>query len=169
MSKLFSLLLACVCSSLLWAEEKRVTVDFINPESFTDFSTTELHRENEHIRLMTELRIHIERAAGRSLPEGAELAVSFRDVDLAGESVTNTSRVQNELYQPVLKFDYKVTDAGGSVLASGSETLEGRNSLVIQSREKRYKNRGLAQEKALLDQWILTLLEEIEAKTVYNA
>lgn len=143
------------------ADEARVTVKFVNPEKFTDIKDSFMGTEKGRDYYLKELRALIEAQAGRELPAGQKLAVTFTDIDLAGDYLPSMSsghdvRVMKDVYPPRLKFSYVVTDAAGAVVKEGQENLTDLNYLQTPGIDR---NDTLFFEKALLRNWLSRTLK----------
>jgi Protein of unknown function (DUF3016) len=105
------------------------TVEFLDPENFTDFKTSSIGGASDAEYLGKELRREINRQAGNILPAGYRVLLRVRDVDLAGEFEPQNGprfdevRILKGVYTPKMKIDYSVTDADGNVVASGERNL----------------------------------------------
>jgi hypothetical protein len=105
------------------------TVEFLDPENFTDFKTSFTGRAADAEYLGKELRREINRQAGNILPEGYRVLLRIRDVDLAGEFEPQRGprfddvRILRDIYTPKMKIEYSVTDAAGNVVSSGERFL----------------------------------------------
>jgi hypothetical protein len=105
------------------------TVEFLDPENFTDFKTTPMGRLADAEYLGQELRREINRQAGNILPAGYRVFLQIHDVDLAGEFEPQLGpryddvRILKAIYTPKMKLTYSVTDAEGNEVASGERHL----------------------------------------------
>jgi hypothetical protein len=105
------------------------TVEFLDPENFTDFKTTQSGSPSDVTYLGKELRREINRQAGNVLPAGYRVLLRIHDVDLAGEFEPQRGprfddvRILKAIYTPKMKLEYSVTDAEGNVVASGERNL----------------------------------------------
>jgi hypothetical protein len=106
-----------------------VTVEYLDPEKFTDFKTTRMGGNTDTEYLSRELRQEINRQAGRILPAGYRVLMRIHDVDLAGDFEPQLRppfddiRIMRSVYIPRMKIEFSVTDAAGNVVASGERTL----------------------------------------------
>ena len=107
--------------------------------------------------LTEELRIHLEQTAAAHLPQGARLAVTITDVDMAGEyppisgSLSRDVRVIKDVYPPRIDLDFTLTRADGSVERQGHREL--RDPGFLWSASPLARDR-LVHEKGLLDLWL---------------
>jgi hypothetical protein len=137
-----------------------VTVVFEHPEKFTDVRENWGDNENEQgsDHYLPLLREHLEKNAARRLAPGQQLAITFTDIDLAGDFEPwrglqfDQIRVVKEIYIPRLTFSYKVTDASGTVVKSGDCKLL---DMGFQMRiTPGFRDDPLRYEKAMLDDWL---------------
>ncbi len=101
-----------------------VTVQYVNPQHFTDFS---IH--NRDIRYSTsvftqEITKDLERVMNNRFP-GDRLTLRFTNIDLAGQGTTGPRSVRVvQTHRPArLSFDYLLQDQAGRAVATGSQTL----------------------------------------------
>jgi hypothetical protein len=101
-----------------------ITIQYINPQHFTDFS---IH--NRDIRYSAsiftkEITEDLTPVLRKRFP-GNRLTLRFTNIDLAGRGTTGPRSVRVvQTNRPArLSFDYSLQDQSGRVLASGSQTL----------------------------------------------
>lgn len=154
--KILPTLLALVVPAV-GAAQPAVDVTFGDLSKFSDLRVSTWTNDKERQGLADELKRHIEAAAPARLPPGTRLAVTIRDVDMAGEypPVTGPSsrdiRVVKDVYPPRIDLDFRLTRADGSVEREGSRELRDAGFLWSQSPLTRDI---LSFEKALLDGWL---------------
>ena len=108
---------------------KATTVEFLEPERFTDFRSSQFGGASEQASLASELRREIERISQRELPPGYHLALRFRDIDMAGEFEPwrgprlDDVRIVRDIYPPRAELEYAITNDAGEVIASGERKL----------------------------------------------
>lgn len=143
-----------VTAAPAWAGSAEVFFD--SPDSFTDFKTRALNDEKEQAAMMNELRRHFERNAARHLPDDRAMVITVRNVDLSGKYLEGHARTDNPLYPPAISFNWVINDASGAPLEQGTADIVGEDRAALSSRARLYTDRGLALEKALIDQWFAT-------------
>lgn len=137
-----------------------VTVEFVNPESFTDIKDRRFASPTHRNPNLHGLRQHLQRRASMLGP-GQTLQVRFTDIDLAGDIEPGTDLLMNEVrrvtgqYPPRLKFQYLLRDSQGQTLKSGDADLR---DLGFQVSPSGSSSDPLRHEKRLLDQWLRELL-----------
>ncbi len=101
-------------------------VEFVNPENYTDLQLANQTPQQSRDILLPDLEKYIHRQAARYLPEGDTLTLRILDIDQAGQiryGQGGQARVGSRNSTARISFEYKLTDASGNVLKSGSEAL----------------------------------------------
>jgi len=137
-----------------------VTVIFEHPEKFADLKDgmTDFENERGRERFLPFIREYLEQRAGKILPAGQKLTVTFTDIDLAGDfepwhgAAFHDIRIVKHMYVPRMTFSYTLTDAAGQVLKQGERRLiDGGFQLRITSGAD---FDSLRYEKAMLYDWL---------------
>jgi len=148
----------------------RVTVIFSHPEKFTDIRDNSSDFENERgrERYLPFIEEYLQEEAGRRLPAGQKLAVTFTDIDLAGDFEPwhgfqfSDVRIIKDLYVPRLTFTFKITDANGAVVKEGERKLV---ELGFQMRiTSGFRDDQLRYEKDMLGDWLRNELKPAPKK-----
>jgi len=129
-------------------------VTFINPERFTDVQLSDSTAVESRAELLPEIESFIEDQATRQLRAGRRLEVRILDIDMAGTmSLTRgrMMRVVGDTFPARIELDYTLSDAGGAVVKSGRETLQGYAG------DNRQSTGRLELEKDLLRSWMRRL------------
>ncbi|MFM9078772.1 MAG: DUF3016 domain-containing protein [Opitutaceae bacterium] len=135
----------------------RITVEFLEPAGFTDLRDR-AWLENEPALYLPRLREHLEAKAKRFVPAGCTLAITFTDIDLAGDFEPwrgprwDDVRVIRDIYPPRLALACQVTDAEGKVGTQGRREL--RDLAFLFKLPLAFPDDPLRHEKALLDDWL---------------
>lgn len=137
--------------------DSRITVQFLEPEKFTDIrdswaDTTDSQRE----WVLSEIRKFVQARGDSNLREGLHLKVEFTDIDLAGDfepwrfRTNQDIRVVKEIYPVRIKLVFQLTDSTGTVLAEGERRLTdfGRASSFMPGSDP------LRLEKEVLRDWL---------------
>jgi hypothetical protein len=138
-----------------------VTVEFLNPEKFTDVQDQRMRLDVERNTNLKGVRQYLEREAPAFLTPGQTLSVQFTDIDLAGDTEPGADlqwrdvRIVSRVYPPRLTFSYSLRDAQGSELKSGEVKLR---DLGFLDGTTRRQSDALAYEKRMLDSWMRTEL-----------
>jgi hypothetical protein len=130
------------------------TVEYVNPEKFTDAGNTQIQGEREGN--LGQLKAHLIERAGKLLPADQKLAVTVTNVDLAGsydprQRASSEVRTQRDAFPPRMDLSFRLEGADGTVLKEGSRKLSDPN--FLQS-GLRYKGEKLGYEKELIDDWL---------------
>lgn len=132
----------------------RVSVQFVNPQDFTD-----LKRENWQDYspgLMDQLQNYMVRTGERFVPKGMHLSIKVTDVDLAGRFEPwrgpefDDVRIVRAIDPPRINLEYRLTDDGGRMVKSGRANL---TDLGFEMRIAWPLNDYLRYEKSLLSDW----------------
>jgi hypothetical protein len=135
----------------------RVEVTFSHPENFTDAKDRDLPSDSGRDEILSRIKGFVVASATPLLPAGSTFAITFTDVDLAGEfepwhvGQLADVRIVKSVYPPAFKFTYSVTAADGRVLAHGNENIR---DLGFDLRPVFDPSDALHFEKAFLDDWI---------------
>lgn len=138
-------------------EPSRVNVVFSHPEKFTDVKDDSMGTERGRDAILEQLRDYIDQQASRYMPKDQTLAVTFTDIDLAGDyepwhgSNADNIRFIRAIYPPRMDLSFKVTDAAGAVVKEGTRQLRNLN---FQSELSVNRQDPLRFEKSLLDDWL---------------
>jgi len=139
------------------AEPPRVEVTFDHPERFTDIKDAYVPSDRGEQALLEQIRAFIVSRATPMVPEGFRLAMTFSDIDLAGEYEPwrgpewDMVRIIRPVYPPAFRFTFAVTDRSGKVVRQGSEFLR---DVSFQYRSVFDESDGLRYEKAALEDWL---------------
>lgn len=140
------------------ASNIHVDVNFDHPEKFTDVKDSYMGSDKGRDYTLQLFKEYLQERAPRFLAEGQTLAITFTDIDLAGEFEPqrgpsfDSVRIIKDIYPPRLTFTYKLTDASGAVLKEGSEKLV---DLGFQMTATAIDNNDpLHYEKSMLNDWL---------------
>jgi hypothetical protein len=148
------LLCALFAGAATLASAAGATVEFVNPEKFTDAGRS--YSPGERGGNLGQLKDHLIERAGKLLPAEQKLSVTVTDVDLAGDfdkrqSIANEVRIVKEVYPPRIKLTFRLEGADGALLKEGSRDLRDMNFM---QGNLRYKGEALGYEKELIDDWL---------------
>lgn len=139
----------------------RVTVIFDHPENYTDVrdNSTDFENERGRDRFLPFFKEYIEQRAGKLLPAGQKLTVTFTNIDLAGDFepwrgiAFHDVRIVKDLYVPRMTFGFTVTDEGGQVVKEGErKLLDGAFQMRITGAG--FNSDPLRYEKEMLNDWL---------------
>jgi len=140
---------------------KRVEVTFDHPEKFTDAKQDSMDSEQGRNGILDQIREFMEQRGSDYLPAGFKLAITFTDVDLAGEfepwrgAQWNDVRIVKEIYPPRFNLSYKLTDPAGKVLKEDKVELR---DLSFMTRLTINPQEPLHFEKDILGQWLQSVV-----------
>ncbi|GEM_PF-388023 len=131
-----------------------VIVEYIQPEKFTDISSSQYGPPNSSY--LDQLSKHIAKQALSYLTAGQSLTISILDIDMAGAfEPWNTPgqdiRMIKHIYPPRIALRYQLRDAEGKVLKDGEAHLSNPTYLMNLSPNSMDSVRH---EKALMDDWL---------------
>lgn len=154
------LLAACLLAGTTFAADRAsgpVSVEFVDAEKFTDVNDRALKTSPEKNTNLSALRKHVESKGNKYLKPGQTLAISFTDIDLAGDHKPQLSpqmqdvRVVTGLYPPRMSFNYVLKDASGQVLKSGEAKL---SDVGFDTHSAGLTSDPLRYEKRMFDKWM---------------
>ena len=96
--------------------------------------------------------------AVKGLTAGQKLAITFTDVDLAGDfepwrgGQWGDVRIVKDIYPPRLVLAFRLTDADGAIVKEGKRDL--RDLAFLMKITMGFRDDPLRHEKALLDDWL---------------
>jgi hypothetical protein len=162
-TKLFVLAAAFATAASLFAaapdsSNRHVEVTFDHPEKFRDVKDSYMDTERGRDANLQLFKDYLLERAPRFLADGQTLAITFTDIDLAGDFEPergpnfNRVRIIKDIYPPRLSFTYKLTDASGAVLKEGQEKLV---DLSFQMTASVIDNGDpIRYEKSMLSDWL---------------
>lgn len=139
------------------ADDARVSVDWTDPAQFTELKHYRSYRDGRPADWLEPLAKHLRTRAERVLPPGQRLAVTFTDVQRAGQYEPwhgprwSDVRVVKDIYPPRIDLRFRLLDANGAVLREGERSL--RDSAFLM-RDGTHEDDPLRFEKRLLDAWL---------------
>jgi hypothetical protein len=134
-----------------------ITINFQEADRFTDASENIGGGSSDYV--LDALRDYLKEEAPRHLAIGQKLAVTFTDIDLAGDippsarAATQDVRVVRAIHIPRQTFNFSVTDASGAVVKEGSRTLSNMN-FQADAINPRSRSEPFFYDKQLLNQWL---------------
>lgn len=153
-----TLVAASMWLCLTGAARSAVTVEFVNPDNFTDMPR--LNHEQQQV--LQELERHFAHLAAR-LPAGHDLKVQVLDIDLAGRieplfaGQRDVRVLKGQADWPSMELRYRI-EAGGQLVRAGQAHVADMN---YQGHLSHYGgSEFLRHEKQMLDDWWSALLKE---------
>ena len=132
-----------------------VTVNYIQPERFSDLPFTPWEREE----VLKDLTGHFAKL-GAKLPPGQNLRIDVQDVDLAGREYPSRGArdlriIKNGVEWPRIDLHYAI-ESNGQVLRSGDAQLR---DMGFMDRLSRYTDGdSLRYEKRMIDDWFYSTI-----------
>lgn len=136
----------------------QVEVVFFEPEKFTDVKDSYMGTDKGRDSTLEQIKEYLVTRGVRGLLPGQKLAITFTDVDLAGDYEPWRSgqwadvRIVKEIYPPRLTLAFRLTDAEGKVVKEGQRDL--RDIAFMMKITMGFRDDPLRHEKALLDDWL---------------
>ena len=135
----------------------KVKLTFADWEKFTDIVVDGSASKAASDLIYSELNRHLASLAKRHLAPGHTLAITMRDIDLAGTVEPwrgpdfGRIRYMRDTHPPRLVFDYQLLDATGAVVKEGTEKL---TNLTYRYQISSLQRDTTTYEKQLLDDWM---------------
>lgn len=149
-------LLLCVpaCSSVRNRGGGTATVEFVQPEKFSDIELRGSPPEKTREVVLPDLEHYVQKQAKLYITEGQKLELKISDIDDAGwiRPIGPTPRRVVRNAQPArVDFDYTLANSSGAVLASGRETLSDMSGDRL---DRSFDNEQMPLVKQMLSRWI---------------
>ena len=147
----------CTTESDRGAGPSVVTIQFVNPGSFTDFSVQGRDLQNSVTVFTQQITRTLEPVMESRFP-GCFLTLRFTDIDLAGRRNSigaSSARVVRTRTPTRFSFFYVLQNKSGGTIASGSERVVDTARLSLSGNPN--QNRLLANESRTLRRWLQTL------------
>lgn len=135
----------------------RAEVLFFEPQKFTDVRDSYMG-DPDRTTYLEQIRDHLLEQAKYHVPEGHKLAVTFTDIDMAGDFEPwrgprwDDVRIVKDIYPPRMVLTFRLTDAEGKVVKEGKRQL--RDLAFMMKITMGFRDDSVRHEKALLDDWL---------------
>jgi len=134
-----------------------VTIQYVHPEKFTDFSIYGRNYRWSASYFANEISRDLKPLLNRRFP-GAKLALRFTDIDLASRYQISRQRRdlrtgRNDVTPVRLSFEFLLQDNGGRTLANGSTRLTD-SSYYSSSLSHPKRSESLYYEKQAMEKWL---------------
>jgi hypothetical protein len=143
-------------TNLRGAEAAGVTIQYVHPERFTDFSIHGRDARWSASYFTSEISRDLGRQLRRQFP-GSKLTLRFTDIDLAGARTSRRGRdvriVRGEIEPARMSFDFLLQDSTGRTLANGSTRLTDTS----RRHSRPSSSQSLYSEKRMLERWLRSL------------
>lgn len=138
-------------------EEGPVSVSWSDPAGFTEIRYSRNRFEAVRGDWVREIARHIAARATRVLEPGERLDVTISDIERAGEyepgRASDRVRIVRDIYPPRIDLSWTLSDAAGTVVASGERSLRDVGFLQRQAGTVASGD-PLRHEKRLVDDWV---------------
>ncbi|QOY95072.1 DUF3016 domain-containing protein [Massilia sp. UMI-21] len=151
-SSMCKAVLAAICVLGAGAASAGMSVNYVNPEKFSDLPTSDWEREN----VLRDLVKFFDKLA-QDLPAGQDLTVNITDIDLAGreypgQRATGDMRVrEGKSDWPYVEIHYTLS-ANGQVIDNGVAQLRDQ-SYLLRPTKLSMENDSLRYEKRMIQDW----------------
>lgn len=163
--KTYCILLMVLTSSVL-ARAANTTINWFEPEKYTDLGTN-FHDDADIEIFSKQLEPYIQRMADKYLAPNTSLELTITDVDLAGEyepwKRNDDVRIVRSIYPPRISLAYKLLDKDDKLIASGEESITDV-SFDFNIGRRFHMNDEFFYEKELIGSWIRNELKNLESK-----
>ena len=144
------------------AANVQTTVNFNNPEKFTDFKSQVNSQVKDRKKLMDELQKLIVAASNKVLPNDSKLEISINNIDMAGrinQGFIDNYRVINETDRIKLEFSYRMLNIDGKTIQEDNVILTTRNPMALRNKSNNYKHTHFTYEMPLYNRWLRKLIQ----------
>ena len=148
-------LLAMISGSVFAAGT--ITVDYIQPEKFTDVKERQFKSAPEKNAHLKNLKSWLEKDGAKHIADGQALRLRILDIDLAGDFEPwngpnfQDVRVLKDIYPPRIKLQFTLQDRDGKVLGEGERELRNLSYLMDSSFASR---NALEHDERMLKDWL---------------
>ena len=159
------LIAGCAAAAPMDAPAPRISVTFIEPETFTDARRAELEPTSSGI--LRELEKFLIETGARYVPEKMELKIRITDVDLAGDferfrgPPADQVRITKGLYPPRIKLDFELLNGEQQIVKSGKRDL---TDIDYQLRSVYPREDYLRYEKDILRDWLRAEFSDLKER-----
>lgn len=135
-----------------------ITVTFKDPEKFTDVRETMGGPTVQgYLDILAD---HLKKKAPAFLQTGQKLAVTFNDIDLAGDFQSGSRgdmlyvRIIKSIYRPRMDLNFEVRDSGGKVVKAGQRVVQNLTYQLDEPNPALSTEEPLYYDKLLLTRWL---------------
>jgi len=158
------ILLLMIPATFMGAAELKI--EWSNPEDFRDADYYYNGSEKSQKIVLTNLEKFFTRDAERFLPEDYSLEMTVTELDLAGDfepwhgSSMQDVRIVKRIYPALIRFDYRLLDAQGTVVSEGSERLRDHMMPMSMSTSFLGRSESYPYVKSIVRDWMRRLTDE---------
>jgi hypothetical protein len=146
----------------------RADVQFFEPKNFTDVKDSYMG-DFDRTTYLDSIREHVLQQAKLFVPDGYHLAVTFTDIDMAGDFEPwrgprfDDIRIVKDIYPPRINLTFRLTDAEGNVVKEGKREL--RDLAFLMKINMSFRDDPVRHEKGLLDDWLRAEFPRVRKST----
>jgi hypothetical protein len=146
----------------LAAQPSNVTIQYVNPEKFTDFRIYGRDASWSASYFAGQISEYLSPVLNRRFP-GAKLTLRFTDIDLAGREANSSGggrnvRVSRGAITPArMSFVFLLQDSGGRTMSSGSTRISDTSNPSSMVARQRSASERLYFEKQMLEKWLRSI------------
>jgi len=146
----------------------QVDVQFFEPKNFTDVKDSSTG-DFERTTYLDSIREYVLQQAKLYVPEGYHLAVTFTDIDMAGDFEPwrgpqfDDIRIVKDIYPPRINLTFQLTDRDGNVVKEGKREL--KDLAFLMKINMSFRDDPVRHEKALLDDWFRAEFPRVRKST----
>jgi disulfide oxidoreductase YuzD len=153
---IFLFFTATLVGSVSGAAVDSVTIQFVNPAKFTDFSVGGRDANFTAQAFASSIRDELAPIVKQKYPNGS-LVLRFTDIDLAGNiSNARNARIIRPTHPARMNFEFRLTDSNGKVLANGNTRVNDSSSMSSGKYDPK-RRQSFYYERRALNRWLRTL------------
>ncbi len=145
-----------------------VEINWDEPDRFSDVSDDWTFVQSDFEIFKESFTKYVQKLADRYMPPDADLTLTIRDVDLAGElepwrkAPNNNIRIVREIYPPRIKFHYNISYAGDGRMVDESGMAQITDLTFLWSIERSIRGYDrFFYTKELIEDWFRRHVEDL--------
>lgn len=140
-------------------------IQFDEPDRFSDFEYEGMYTDRLPKQFTEAVRQTISDDLDETLPDGAHLKLTFRDIDMAGEvefwhTELYDTRIVRDIYPPRLKFHYLAVGPDGDPMAEGVAQLSD-SAFLWNIPNPANRGETFRYEQELVENWVNGKLDDL--------
>ena len=135
----------------------RIEVIFVDPQKFTDVNDESMATESGRDYVLEQLKSHMLTVGSKYVNQGQRLEIKVSDIDLAGAFEPwrgvdfGRIRIIKDIYPPRMTLEFRLVDADGKVLSTGTRQLSDFGFMMTISLST---NDPLRYDKGMISDWM---------------
>lgn len=135
----------------------RIEVIFVDPQKFTDVNDESMATESGRDYVLEQLKSHMLTVGSKYVNQGQRLEIKVSDIDLAGAFEPwrgvdfGHIRIIKDIYPPRMTLEFRLVDADGKVLSTGTRQLSDFGFMMTISLPT---NDPLRYDKGMISDWM---------------